>query len=66
MNPKPQHRLFATIAGGWRTSWFGDMDVAIEYAIDMLGVDFVEEIGVGNIWCKCRDIPITFDEDDEL
>jgi hypothetical protein len=46
--------MFATIAMGWRASWFTDLDAAISHACFMLGVDAVEEIGVGIVWVKLR------------
>lgn len=42
--------LLATIAGGWRTSWFPSIEAAVDYADRMLGVDSIEEIGIGIVW----------------
>ena len=46
--------MFATIVSmngvKWRSAWFNDRAEAIEYAKRMVGVQSVEEIGVGVIW----------------
>lgn len=51
--------MFATIVSmnrlKWRSSFFANLDDAIEYAERMFGIESIEEIGVGTVWTRCEE-----------